>query len=136
MIWKITVIAINVFIPRDQPFLKLAAGFAFLVVFFWIQITLWPYWSNVHNVLEQREIICSIVTLYTAVYFNAGGGKGWVNSVVLIGVVMTNIHFFTLLVFCFMRIPNFSKLPKRIWIYEIKYLKFMKILKWITLTDK
>jgi len=36
MIWKITVIAINVFIPRDQPFLKLAAGFAFLVVFFWI----------------------------------------------------------------------------------------------------
>lgn len=34
MIRKITVIAINVFIPRDQPFLKLAAGFAFLVVFF------------------------------------------------------------------------------------------------------
>jgi len=35
-----------------------------------------------------------------------------------------------------MRIPNFSKLPRRIRKYEIKYLKFMKILKWITLVNK
>ena len=95
-----------------------------------------PFKSNVHNVLEQREIICSIITLYTAVYFNAGGGKTWVNTLVLIGVILTNFHFFSLLVFCFLRIPNFSKLPWRLKIYEIKYLKFMKILKWITLTDK
>ena len=33
MLRKVCVISINVFIPRDQPFIKLASGFAFLILF-------------------------------------------------------------------------------------------------------
>lgn len=50
--------------------MKLALGFSFLVVYMRLQLFLAPYRSTFHNQLEVREIICSISTLYTAVYFN------------------------------------------------------------------
>ena len=35
-----------------------------------------------------------------------------------------------------MRIPNFSKMPKIFWKYEIRFLKVVKIMRFISLTNK
>jgi len=61
-----------------------------------------PYRSRIHNQLEQREIICSIVTLYTAVVFNSTGAAKWVISLVIAGVILINASFWILYVFCFL----------------------------------
>lgn len=136
IIWKIVVIAINVFIPRDMIFIKVASAFAFLVLYLRVQIHLKPWRSPVHYNLEQREIIASIVTLYCAVYFNAEFNMDWSTPIILTICVLINLHFFTMWIFCFMRIPNFSRMPKRLQKYELRYLKYVKVMRFISLTSK
>lgn len=136
IIRKVVVIAINVFIPRDMIFIKVASAFAFLVWYLRVQISLKPWRSPVHSNLEQREIIASIVTLYCAVYFNAEFNMDWSTPIILSLVVFINAHFFTMWIFCFMRIPNFSRMPKIFKKYEIWYLKLVKIMRFISLTNK
>lgn len=133
---KVVVIAINVFIPRDMVFIKVASAFTFLIVYLRVQIALKPWWSPVHFNLEQREIISSIVTLYCAVYFNADFNMDWSTPIILVLVVLVNLHFLTLWCFCFMRIPNFSKMPNFLKKYELRYLKYVKIMRFISLTNK
>jgi len=135
IIRKVVVIAINVFIPWDMIFIKVACAFAFLVMYLRMQIFLKPWRSPVHYNLEQREIISSIVTLYCAVYFNADFNMDWSTPIILVIVVLINLHFLTMWAFCFMRIPNFSKMPKFFKKYEVKYLKYVKIMRFISLTD-
>lgn len=96
---------------------------------------LWPYRAKIHNQLEQREIICSIVTLYTAVVFNSTGAAAWVTSLVIAGVVLMNASFWILYVFCFLWVPNFNKFPFWWWVYELWYLYFVKVVRWMTFND-
>jgi len=136
IIRKVVVIAINVFIPRDMVFIKVASAFAFLVFFLRVQMYLKPWRSPVHYNLEQREIIASIITLYCAVYFNADFNMDWSTPIILTIVVLANAHFITLWVFCFMWIPNFTLMPKFFKKYEVRYLKYVKIMRFVSLTNK
>lgn len=134
---KVSVIAVNVFVPQEDWMIKLGVGFAFLIIYLRVQIILHPWWSEVHSNLEQREIICSICTLYTAVYFNndTTDTSSWGTIIILIFVILANVHFFTMIIFCFMRIPNFSKFPKFFQKYELWYLKYVKIMRYVSLTS-
>lgn len=126
------VIAINVFVPWEYPTLKLGAGFVFLIVFLWLSIKSKPYKNPLHLRLEIRELICSITTLYTAVYFNQSTTVIWTLPLVILFIALTHMHFFTLLIFLYMWIPNFHKMRPSIWKYESVYLQYVKFFRFIS----
>jgi len=67
---KILLLMILVFIPSQHVFLRIAAGLTFLFLFLRFQMWIRPFRSDCHNLLEEWEIICSVSTLYSAIYFS------------------------------------------------------------------
>lgn len=69
IIRKVVVLVINVSISDSMIFYKAAAGITFLTVFLRLQIILRPFKIIVFNKLEEREILCSITTLYVGLAY-------------------------------------------------------------------
>ena len=69
IIRKVILLMINVFIPDDQYFYKVMVGFLFLFTYMRVQQKLQPFKSKMLNTLEQREIICSLSTMYLGLIF-------------------------------------------------------------------
>jgi len=60
----------------------------------------------------------------------------WSTPIVIVIVVLMNVHFMTMLVFAYMRVPDFSNLPWFIANYEYWYLKFVKLMSIISMSWK
>ena len=103
---KVFILLINVLIPGEMWQYRIMFAIVFLLMFLRLQTYLKPYKKQLHNDLEQREIICSIFTLYSGIYFNSGSLSFFVDIGIIIFLAVVNYYFFSALIFCFLRIPH------------------------------
>lgn len=76
-----------------------------------------PFKSPIFNTLEEREIICSIVTVYSGVFFLSSGHSSMASLAVFFLIVIVNFYFFTFLGWTFLKC---SKLQKP-WLIKIAW---------------
>lgn len=107
MIRKILLLIINVFIPDTMITYKIFTGFLFLFAYLWLQIFLQPFKLKIYNKLEEREIMCSIISLYAGVLFTSSSEiPVWMVISVFVIVIIINYLFFSMLFWCYLDSMN------------------------------
>ena len=124
---KVFVMLSNVIIPNEMWSYRIMLAIIFLLCFLRLQLRLKPYKKQLHNDLEQREILCSLITLYSGIYFNSGSLAFWMDIVLILFLTVVNYYFFSAIIFCFLRIPNLR--------YE-RYYKVVRVVRKVAFLDK
>jgi len=106
---KIIVEAINQMIPVDLMIYKVTAAFLIIFVFWRLQLRLNPYKVMQYNVLEQREMICSIFCLFITYVFVNNEVSLAVNYTLLFLLFLTVYWFFS----CWLFLVYSKSFPRR-----------------------
>lgn len=60
-----------------------------------------PFKAEHHNMLEERELLCSLTSLYSAIYFVQDDHNETIGIVLLLFIFLVNCYFYLTLMYCF-----------------------------------
>ena len=98
IIRKVTLLMINVFIPDTYIFYKAICGIMFLLMYLRLQEKLKPFKNEVFNVLEQREILCTLTTIFLGIIFIQSGEDAVIFSLIAAAVLAFFQMYFYLMI--------------------------------------
>lgn len=99
IIRKVCLLSINVFLPKDHPFYKATLGIIFLFLYSRLQKFIQPFKKKQFNKLEEREIFCSISTLYAGIAFLQNDIAFEVQLLVFCIIILANCYFFNYFIY-------------------------------------
>eukprot|EP00347_Sterkiella_histriomuscorum_P018797 403344138 len=97
---KVFLVAVNIFLQTQVDFFKALVTLLVLIIILGIQNRITPYKNPLINTLEKREIQCSIVTFFGALYFLSEDLSPFIKIVVFLVIILYIIWFFVLWLYC------------------------------------
>ncbi|CDW88778.1 UNKNOWN [Stylonychia lemnae] len=120
---KTFMVAINIFLQTQIDFFKALVTLMVLCIMYRIQIRNQPYKNQLINILEQREIQCSIVTFFGSLFFVSNELDNLGKRIVFIVIIVFVIWFMILWLYCFLYTQQYWILRK-----IAKYLRYLTLL--------